>query len=53
MMNIIIYWDNLFLYLFWLAYFGLCFALWKYSDRIYYWFFSEMVEEGREKDEKV
>jgi hypothetical protein len=38
-------WDGLFIYTFWLMYFSLCYILWKYSDRIYFWFFSEMVEE--------
>ncbi len=50
MAELIIYWDNLFIYVFWLLYFGLCYVLWGHSEGIYFWFFSEMVDNKESKD---
>lgn len=47
-----IYWDNLFVYVFWVTYGLLCWILWKYSDRMYFWFFSEAVKKDKEGEKE-
>lgn len=43
-----IYWDNLFTYAFWVTYAIVCYVLWKYSDKLYFWFFEEV---NKDEDE--
>lgn len=50
LMNLEIYWSNLFIYLFWISYVILCYFLYRYSDKMYFWLYEKTLDQTEEME---
>lgn len=46
-----IYWDNLFMYVFWVLYAGLIFVLWKYDRELYFGVWEKVMQDDEEDED--